>query len=59
MANVGASIYIATHQLGIKRSMAIRSAIIFNVVEESVGDFGDGLVGNVLVGSIRDISKRQ
>ena len=30
--------------------MAIRSAVIFNIVEESVGDFEDGLVGDVLVG---------
>lgn len=41
-----------THQLRIEGSMAVRGAIVFNIVKESVRDFGDGLVRNVLIGSV-------
>lgn len=30
--------------------MAVRSTVVFNVVEKAVGDLKHGLVGNILVG---------
>lgn len=33
----------------VERSMAIRSAVVLDVVEQSVRNFEDGLVGNVLI----------
>ena len=37
-------------ELVIEGSILVRSTVVFNVVEQSVRDFGHGLVGDVLVG---------
>lgn len=37
-------------ELVVEGSILVRRAVVLDVVEESVGNFGDGLVGDILVG---------
>lgn len=42
---------VLNYQSRIEWSMAIRRSVVLDVVKQSIGDFQDGLIGDILVGS--------